>query len=507
MNYYMAFGGTTFGRQVGGPLIITSYDYDVQINEYGLRAEPKFSLTAKLHNILMDASNILLSENSLPLPKPVPLPGSNSCETHTYYCAKCNQCIQFLSNYGVSNECSFPSDAGVDTHAFAVPAWSVSILRGDYMRGQCLNTEELINTKTSTVSDPDIKASNYQVPQLVEGIDFTFQKNLHDPVPYEMREDDPRKKTQIVKNAPVEQLTLTEDKTDYLWYSVNIPRVDTGLRGSISFVTGIGGGSVGYVYANGVFVGSTLTQNGHSPVLSMLPIENMTTIEATVTSIIDVELPLSCRIKCQIDVLSMNMGIKNYGPYLELVKTGIISAITWKSEFSEWVELSPVTHTVGLLGESGRNIGIIADMGDDTLRENAPLQWYSMSFPSPPHLNVTSDNYALELVSPDTGSNSHVMGKGAVWVNGMMLGRYWDAIGSTAIADCDDTCVANQVNWVGAYSPERCTSGCTIPSQTQYKLPTSLLNTDGNDNILILFEEIGGSPSKIKLNEIVMKEY
>ncbi len=41
MNYYMAFGGTTFGRSVGGPLIVTSYDYDVQINEFAQRAEPK----------------------------------------------------------------------------------------------------------------------------------------------------------------------------------------------------------------------------------------------------------------------------------------------------------------------------------------------------------------------------------------------------------------------------------------------------------------------------------
>ena len=31
MTYYMAFGGTSFARSVGGPLIVTSYDYDVQV--------------------------------------------------------------------------------------------------------------------------------------------------------------------------------------------------------------------------------------------------------------------------------------------------------------------------------------------------------------------------------------------------------------------------------------------------------------------------------------------
>lgn len=29
------FGGTNFGRTAGGPLYITSYDYDAPIDEYG----------------------------------------------------------------------------------------------------------------------------------------------------------------------------------------------------------------------------------------------------------------------------------------------------------------------------------------------------------------------------------------------------------------------------------------------------------------------------------------
>ena len=547
MNYYMAFGGTTFGRQVGGPLIITSYDYDVQINEYGLRSEPKFSLTSKLHEILMNAADIILSVESLPLPKAVPLEGSNSCESHTYTCADCDygsksksksesgSCIVFLSNYGVSSECNFLSNSNANTEPesesesesfYTVPAWSVSILRGEYTQGQCTNTMELLNTKTSTVSDVDIKVANYQAPQVVDSVEFSYKKGLKDPTPYEMSRKDPRKQT--ISPSPVEQLTLTDDKTDYLWYSVQIPvdELKQGNSGSISFVTGIAGGSIGYIYANGIYIGSTLTKNGHSPVLSMLPIENMTTIEATVTSTIDVELPQSCRHKCQIDILSMNMGIKNYGPYLELVKTGIISDISWKSGDSDsnsGIILSPVTHTVGLLGESVDYVGDSShstgsdsstnDIDHDKLVENVPLQWYTMTFPSPVLSNQSNaqsqSNYALELASTGStgsGSDSHIMGKGGVWVNGMMLGRYWNVIGSTSITDCDESCLSDQIHWVGAYSPERCTTGCTIPSQTQYKVPYSLLHSDGKDNILILFEEIGGFPTNIKLNEIVMKE-
>lgn len=31
------FGGTNFGRTAGGPLQVTSYDYDAPIDEYGMQ--------------------------------------------------------------------------------------------------------------------------------------------------------------------------------------------------------------------------------------------------------------------------------------------------------------------------------------------------------------------------------------------------------------------------------------------------------------------------------------
>ena len=68
MNYYMAFGGTSLARQVGGPNIITSYDYDVQINEYGFRAEPKFSLTAALHQLFNASACCLCTMNATDRP-------------------------------------------------------------------------------------------------------------------------------------------------------------------------------------------------------------------------------------------------------------------------------------------------------------------------------------------------------------------------------------------------------------------------------------------------------
>lgn len=73
MNYYMWFGGSNWGRTTGGksregsllkhlgPMIVTSYDYDVALNEYGLPHNPKYSHSAELHRILKSYASVILS--------------------------------------------------------------------------------------------------------------------------------------------------------------------------------------------------------------------------------------------------------------------------------------------------------------------------------------------------------------------------------------------------------------------------------------------------------------
>ena len=47
--------------RVGGPFIITSYDYDVALDEYGLPNEPKYSHFSALHNVLHQYADSILS--------------------------------------------------------------------------------------------------------------------------------------------------------------------------------------------------------------------------------------------------------------------------------------------------------------------------------------------------------------------------------------------------------------------------------------------------------------
>lgn len=494
MNYYMAFGGTTFGRQVGGPLIITSYDYDVQINEFGMRAEPKFSLTARLHEVLMGAADVLLAPESLPLPVAVPLANASNCETHTY--ASGGVCYQFLSNFDTSADCDFPGDVSVLYH---VPSWSVSILKGEVSSSAaCVSTQELLNTKASVYdASSSIAPANHQVGLPVDTA-FSLRSVGSEPTPFESSAD---ARVRVVSAVPMEQLSLTNDTTDYLWYSVNMTVRAGATEGTLTFKTGAAGGATVFAYVNGVLSGSTLGPNGE-PVLvkkgSDVPILD-------ITHSVSVSIPASCRAgdQCQLDLLSMNMGVQNYGPFLEGVQTGIISELRWRDGARASV-LSPVTHTVGLMGEQDGLAPTPAAL--DSVNE--PLRWYTLAF-STPAADESSMPMPLALDLAGTVAGSHAMTKGAVWVNGHMLGRYWDAAAENQdrTQACDETCLVNQMDWVGKYEPVRCVTGCGVPSQSLYKVPYEWLKADGSANELVLFEEVGGDPSNVRMAKVVMENY
>lgn len=80
------------------------------------------------------------------------------------------------------------------------------------------------------------------------------------------------------------------------------------------------------------------------------------------------------------------------------------------------------------------------------------------------------------------------MGKGQIWINGQSIGRYWTAY---AHGDCSGC------SYSGTFRPTKCQLGCGQPTQKWYHVPRSWLKL--TQNLLVLFEEFGGDPSKISL--------
>ncbi|KAK9062022.1 hypothetical protein SSX86_019206 [Deinandra increscens subsp. villosa] len=110
-------------------------------------------------------------------------------------------------------------------------------------------------------------------------------------------------------------------------------------------------------------------------------------------------------------------------------------------------------------------------------QKNQPLTWHKAYF------NEPNGNEPLAL-------DMHSMGKGQVWVNGQSIGRYWTAY---ATGDC------KRCHYNGYYRPTKCQVGCGRPTQRWYHVPRSWLKPTGNT--LVLFEELGGDPTRISLTK------
>lgn len=509
MNYYMSYGGSTFGRKVGGPLIVTSYDYDVMLNEFALPAEPKYSLLKSLHQVLMENADTLLGQ--LP-PDAMVLSSDNHCETHLYRSDN-SHCLAFYSNWGdESQACSIPAVDGSGS-IVTVPAWSVSIAAGN-------NCSELrMNTKDTAA---DIKA-NQRSYTPVSNFKLSSVEAVSEPVPSMTASTAAVVATTVSSSWPLEQLSLTKDSTDFLWYSTSIPAASTEEAAvsslKISFDSGTAGGAVFHVFLDGQHVASSYGAAGGNPIVTA-------TANNKHNSAVDAKhpdyyppSPVSFTITLpvgydsrsadnKLDILSLSMGLKNYGPYLEAITVGIMSNVTaayYAADdqiVGEAVVLQGFNHTVGLQGEQ-QWLGASSTKTASSSCSAGTLCWYRATFPSPNkrYTLIKEDlafSYALNLGS--------AMGKGQAWVNGHMLGRYWNITGvaTTSQRSCQDTCASN--SYVGSYNGDRCRDGCGQPSQEYYKLPVDWLRTDGTANELVLLEELENAAdlNKLMLFEVKM---
>lgn len=497
MNYYMVFGGTTFGRSVGGPLIVTSYDYDVAINEFAQPNEPKFSLLQQLHTLLYAHEDLLLEQT------PVHTVLSSHCESYRY--ASSDDAITFYINSGekATVACSFPlNDAS--GQVLEVPAWSVSIATGLQPQAAAFNTKSTIatsqlpaTTKVFTpVSDFVVNAAAIQ--------------SVAEPIPSFV----PPALSSIIAPQPLEQLSLTGDSTDYLWYSSLVPTSALFNNGdamsvTVNFQAGTSSGTMFYVYWNGALVASTFGEAGGNPINAASSTRRGAVAASYYTP---AKVSLSFTVPStaatedhHLDILSVSMGLKNYGPFLETIQVGIVSpnvtvTAVQGDDATATKAFVPTSylHTVGLQHEAAGNARV-CDSGNAAANG---LCWFTTTFETPASLASAKAPVSLAL---DMGAT---MGKGLVYVNGHLLGRYWSITGTATASqrDCAGAgCSAETyMDFVGAYNGDRCRSDCGAPSQTYYKLPWDWLNHDSRANSLEIFEEIGGNLQKLRLFTVTM---
>ncbi|KAF3435751.1 hypothetical protein FNV43_RR22843 [Rhamnella rubrinervis] len=435
VNYYMYHGGTNFGRTAGGPFITTSYDYDAPIDEYGLIREPKYGHLKELHKAIKQCEKALLNADPT-------ITSLGSYEEAHVYSSNSGDCAAFLANYNPKSSTTMTFN-GIQ---YKLPAWSISILP------DCKNV--VFNT-----AKVGVQTSKTQM--------LPTNSELHS---WEMSNEDISSvddETKTTVTGLLEQLNITRDSSDYLWYStsVDIPSSESFLHGGQHpTLTVQSAGDAMHVFVNGKLSGTAYGSR----------VKRRFTFTGTVN--------LQGGIN-KISLLSIAVGLPNNGPHFEAQNKGILGPIVLhgldqgKRDLS-WQRWS---FKVGLKGEA-TNLGSPNSISSvDWMRESLvaqkqqPLTWYKAYFDAP----TGDEPLALDMQS---------MGKGQVWINGQSIGRYWTI---NANGNC------NLCSYAGTFRPPKCQFGCGNPTQQWYHVPRSWLKS--SQNLLVILEEIGGDPSKIAI--------
>ncbi|KAK6283713.1 hypothetical protein POUND7_002665 [Theobroma cacao] len=447
-NYYMYFGGTNFGRTAGGPLVATSYDYDAPIDEYGFIRQPKWGHLRDLHLAIKHCEEYLISSD------PTHQQLGHNLEAHIYYKSS-NDCAAFLANY----DSNLDANVTFNGNLYFLPAWSVSILPD--CKNVIFNTAKVVSQRnfgdnsfaqTTTVNQFSLSASSWSWYNEEPGV---WGNNL------------------FTESRLLEQISTTKDTSDYLWYTTSINIMPDQSKEVFLLIESLG-------HAALIFVNKRLVAFGYGnhDDASFSISEKISLVEGNNT----------------LDMLSMMVGLQNFGPWFDVQGAGIFSVVLvdpWnrKNDVSsgEWTyqDSDAINHyyQVGLEGEY---LGL-----DKVSLANSSL-WKKGSIPP---VNKTLIWYKVTFLAPEgkgpLALNLTSMGKGQAWVNGQSIGRYWPAYLSPS-EGCTKNC-----DYRGEYDSTKCQQNCGQPAQTLYHIPRSWVHP--GENLLVLHEELGGDPTKISV--------
>lgn len=434
VNYYMYHGGTNFGRTAGGPFITTSYDYDAPIDEYGLIRQPKYDHLKELHKAVKLCEKTLVSADAT-----VTSLGTYK-QAHVF--SSSEGCAAFLSNYNIKSS----ARVTFNNMQYDLPPWSISILPD--CKNVAFNTAKVgVKASEAQMSPTNVKLHSWG----------TFNEDV-------LSSDTDSEITVI---GLLEQLNITRDNSDYLWYktSVNISPSESFLHhGQNPTLSVQSAGHALHVFCNGHLSGSAFG----------------TRTDRRFTYNGNVNLQAGINI---ISLLSVAVGLPNNGPHFETWNTGVLGPVVLNGLDQGKMDLTweKWSYQTGLKGEAMNLVSPSGISSVDWLTGSLaelkpqPLTWYKAYFKAPKGM----DPLALDM---------HNMGKGQIWINGHNLGRYW-----TVFSDGD----CNGCNYAGTYRPRFCQLGCGQPTQRWYHIPRSWLKP--TKNLLVIFEEIGGDVSSISI--------
>uniref|UniRef100_A0A0A0LYV5 beta-galactosidase n=1 Tax=Cucumis sativus TaxID=3659 RepID=A0A0A0LYV5_CUCSA len=335
INYYMYHGGTNFGRTAGGPFIATSYDYDAPIDEYGLIRQPKWGHLRDLHKA------IKLCEPALVSVDPTVSSLGSKQEAHVYN-TRSGECAAFLANYDPSTSVRVT----FGNHPYDLPPWSVSILP---------------DCKTVVFNTAKVNAPSYW-PKMTPISSFSWHSYNEETA--SAYADDTTTMAGLV-----EQISITRDATDYLWYMTDI-RIDSNegflKSGQWPLLTIFSAGHALHVFINGQLSG-TVYGGLDNPKL-------------TFSKYVNLRPGVN-----KLSMLSVAVGLPNVGVHFETWNAGILGPVTLKGLNEGTRDMSGYkwSYKVGLKGEA-LNLHTVSGsssvewMTGSLVSQKQPLTWYKV---------------------------------------------------------------------------------------------------------------------------------
>ncbi|KAH7284849.1 hypothetical protein KP509_34G073600 [Ceratopteris richardii] len=422
----------------------TSYDYDAPIDEYGLFNQPKWGHLKGLHQALKLCELALIDgARSDPI----------SLGNHQYALVFSNgtdYCAAFITNLHTKRSCIVEYNG----QKYNLPAQSISIL---------------IDCKTEVFNTAKVYSQTNTI-QMLPALPSSLETVTKDYVPHILGIQSWQwfaelvgewDQTYTTSTCCSEQIHLTKDTTDYLWYitSINIAEedvVDANLHlQSVAHAA--------HIFINEEYTGTAAGDR--------------------VNPVIEIDQPVKLKSgQNDIAILSMTVGLQSGVRPGHIQLLGIQGPVTLGGLSVGDLNLTSQswTYQVGLQGEYlqlfNQNDSNNEIWNSSSLPVNRSLTWYKTTFDAP----ESKTPLALDLST---------MGKGQAWINGKSIGRYWPSRKING-DNCSFSPEANEIEMIQS-------NVCAESTQRWYHVPLSLIKSTGN--LLVLFEEVGGDPTGITL--------
>ena len=416
-NYYMYHGGSNFGIHPSDN-VVTSYDYDGQLDEYGVPNEPKYTHLSNLHHVLSSLATTFLGYNYS-----IPVPMQWGVTLFQYGTIGQSDCVVAFRN---SNKSAV--DVTFSGHSFRVSNQSVQFYDGNFklLFDTSVVTSKSIDNHQSAVKLPAQSASSIRWYAEPVGIWSGVG---------------------ISSRSPLDQIDTSLYKSPYMWYSTRLYPSNDDIASGVNLTLSNAGDSEMF-FSDDVYAG-----RGDGSYSTQLQMYQLTLP------------PMKPNTEISFNVLSIMHGMTDYGDAYAM--RGLNGLILWAGR--DDLRSQSWTQQVGLQGEFLQlftpNGAQSHQLWQTSSQTNSLLTWYWLNITTPtPTGSADAATWQFDMAG---------MGKGQLWCNGFHVGMYW------SIKDKRD----------GGYS------------QRFYHIPRDYLMPSGQANVVIVFEEAGGDPSSVVLQQ------